>query len=173
MRRPVVLELAVRVHDIVAEVGDLLRDRELGLAATERFLGIPSHGDVANESDEPRRVGALHSPDRQLRGELAAVPALGQQLATDADDARLAGFDVMTEVVVVLRAVRLRQQDVDLEADHLLFVVTEHALAGVIEQFDAAFVIEQDDGVDRGVQDRLEFSLQPMCALFLRLGDSQ
>jgi hypothetical protein len=34
-------------------------------------------------------------------------------------------------------------------------------------------VIEQDHGVDSGVQDRLEFSLQPVCALFLRLGDSQ
>jgi hypothetical protein len=32
VRRPIILELAVEVHDVVAEVGDLLRDRQLRLA---------------------------------------------------------------------------------------------------------------------------------------------
>src|SRR5690349_8006248 len=115
MGRPVVLELAVGMHDIVAEVGDLLRDGELGFAATERFFGVPAHGDVANEPDEARWIGALYPPDRKLRRELAAVATLGQQLAPDADDARLSGLDVMTQVIVMLRAIRFGQQDVHLQ----------------------------------------------------------
>jgi len=44
----------------------------------------------------------LYTADRQLGGELAAVAALGDQLAADADDPRLAGFDVMPQRVLVL-----------------------------------------------------------------------
>ena len=120
MRRPVVLELAVEVHDVVAEVRDLLRDRKLRFAAAERFLGVAPHGDVANEADEARRLGTLHPTDGEFGGELTAVAPLRQQLAADADDARLAGFDVVTQIVFVLRAIGLGQQDVDLEADHFL-----------------------------------------------------
>ena len=173
MRRPVVLELAVEVHDVVAEIGDLLRDRQLRFAPAQRLLGVAAHRDVADEADEARRIGTLHASDRQLRRELAAVAPLGDQLATDADDARLAGLDVVPQVVFVLRAVRLGQQDVDLEADDFLLVVAEHPLAGVIQQLDAPFVIEQHDGVDRRIEYGLEFPLQAMCPLLLRLRDSQ
>ena len=79
----------------------------------------------------------------------------------------------MTQIVFVLRAIRLGQQDVDLEADDLLLVVAEHALARMIEQFDPALVIEQHDRVDGGVQHGLELALQPLRAFFLRLGNSQ
>ena len=67
VRRPVVLVLAVEVHDVVAEVGDLLRDGELRFAATQRFLGVATHGDVANEADEARRLGALALGRRRVR----------------------------------------------------------------------------------------------------------
>ena len=98
---------------------------------------------------------------------------MAEQLAADADDARLAGFDVVAQVVVVLRAVRLGQQDVDLQADDFLLVVAEHALAGVVQQLDAAFVIEQHDRVDRRIEHGLEFAFQALRPLLLRLGDSQ
>ena len=173
MRRPIILVLAVEVHDVVAEIGDLLRDRQLRLAPAQRLLGVAAHRDVADEADEARRLGALHAPDRQLGGELAAVAPLGDQLAADADDARLAGLDVVAQVVFVLRAVRLGQQDVDLQADDFLLVVAEHALAGVIQQLDAALVIEQHDRVDRRIEYSLEFPFQPMRPLLLRLRDSQ
>ena len=161
------------MHDVVAEVGDLLRDGQLRLAAPQGFLGVAPDGDVADEADEARRIGALHATDGQLGGEFAAIAALRQQLATDADDARLAGLDVVPQVVVVLRAIRLGQQDVDLQPDDFLFVVAEHPLAGMVEQLDAALVIEQHDCIDRGIEHRLELPLQPVCPLFLRLGDSQ
>src|SRR5512145_1075975 len=98
MRRPIILVLAVEVHDVVAEIGDLLRDRQLRLAPAQRLLRVAAHRDVADEADEARRIGTLYTPDRQLRGELAAVAALRDQLAADADDARLARLDVMPQV---------------------------------------------------------------------------
>ena len=53
------------------------------------------------------------------------------------------------------------------------FVVAEHALARVVQQLDAPFVIEQHDRVDRRIEHRLEFSFQSLRPLLLRLGDSQ
>ncbi len=173
VRRPVVLVLAVEVHDVVAEVGDFLGDGELRFTAAQRLLGVAPHGDVANETHESRRLGAPHPADRQFRGELAAVAALGEELPADADDARLTGLYIAAQVVFVLRAVGLGQQDVDLQADHLLLVVAEHALAGVVEQLDAPLVIEEHDRIDRSIQHGLKLSFQPVSALFLRLGDSQ
>ena len=173
MRRPIVLVFAVEVHDVVAEVGDLLRDRQLRLAPAQRLLRVAAHRDVADEADEARRIGALHAADRQLRRELAAVAALGDQLATDADDARLAGLDVVPQVIFVLRAVRLGQQDVHLQPDDFLLVVAEHALAGVIQQLDATLVIEQHDRVHCRIEYRLELPFQPVRPLLLKLRDSQ
>ena len=173
MRRPIVLEFAVEVHDVVAEIGDLLRDRQLRLAPAQRLLRVAAHRDVADEADEARRIGALHASDRQLRGELAAVAPLGDQLAADADDARLARLDVVAQVVFVLRAVRLGQQDVDLQADDFLLVVAEHPLAGVIQQLDATLVIEQHDRVHRRIEYSLELPFQAMRPLLLKLRDSQ
>jgi hypothetical protein len=79
----------------------------------------------------------------------------------------------MPEVVLVLRAVRLGQQDVDLEPDDFLLVVAEHPLAGMIEQLDPPLVVEQHDRVDCSVKHGLELPLQAVCPLFLRLGDAQ
>ena len=106
-------------------------------------------------------------PDRQLRGELAAVAPLGDQLAADADDARLAGLDVMPQIVLVLRAIRLGQQDVDLQSDDFLLVVAEHALAGMIQQLDPPLVIEQHDRVHRRVEYGLKFPFQAVRPLLL------
>ena len=93
-----------------------------------------------------------------------------EQLASDADDARLAGLDVVTQVVVVLGAIRLGQQDVHLQPDDFFFVVAEHALARVVEQLDAALMIEQHDRIDRRIEHRLEFAFQTLRAFFLRFG---
>src|SRR5690606_5370891 len=168
LRRPIILVFAVEVHDVIAEIGDLLRDRELSFAAPERLLGVAADSDVADETDETRRLDAAHPADGQLRGKFTAVAALGEQLATAADDARLAGVDVAAQVVFVLGTVGLGQQDIDLQADHFLLVVAEHALAGMVQQLDATLVIEQHDSIDGGVQDGLELPFEPMCALFLR-----
>ena len=122
-----------------------------------------------------KRAGSvpLHAADGELRGELAAVAPLGDQLAADADDARLAGLDVVAQVILVLRAVRLGQQDVHLQADDFLLVVAEHALAGVIQQLDPSLVIEQHDRIHRRVEYRLKLPFQPVRPLLLKLRDSQ
>jgi hypothetical protein len=114
VRRPVVLVAPVEVHDVVAEIGDLLRDRELRLAAAERFFGVAPDGDVADEADEARRIRALNPADGELCRKFAAVAPLREQLAADADDARLARLDVVAQVIFVLRTIRLGQQHIDL-----------------------------------------------------------
>ena len=173
VRRPVVLVPAVEVDDVVAEIGDLLRDGELRFAAPQCFLGIASDGDVADETDEPRRLHALHAADGELCRKFAPVASLCEELTSDADDAGFARLDVPTQIVVVLGPIRLGKQDVHLEPDDLFLVVAEHALARVVEQLDAALVIEEHDRVHGRVEHSLEFALETLRPFFLGFGNSQ
>ena len=62
--------------------------------------------------------------------------------------------EVMIDVAVVVRAMRLRHQHADVLPEHLGFAVAEHPLGGGVERLDAAARIDDDDAVDRGVDDR-------------------
>jgi hypothetical protein len=113
------------------------------------------------------------SADGKFGCELAAVAPLGQQFASDTDDTGLARFDVLTQIVIVLRSIGFGQQDVDLQSDHVFFVVPEHALAGMIEQLDPPFVIEKHDRIGSRIEHGLELAFQTLGSLLLRLGDSK
>jgi hypothetical protein len=153
LRREVVRRAVADVDHVVAEVGEFLRQAQLGLAAPQLLLGLLARGDVADEADEARRVESLDLADREVAGEDAAVLAPGAHLAADADDVRVAGGDVAVQVTVVLAGVGLRHQRADVAPDDLLGRVAEHLLRGAAEFLDDAGVVDDDDGVDRGVED--------------------
>src|SRR3546814_5860979 len=59
----------------------------------------------------------LEGADGELEGEFAAVLAAATHLAADADDALLAGLQVMLQIAVMLAVIRLRHQHGDVAAD--------------------------------------------------------
>ena len=65
-------------------------------------LGLLSLGEVADETGEQALTRLARLADRQLHREGAAVLALPDDNATDADDAPLAGGTVAGKVAVVL-----------------------------------------------------------------------
>jgi hypothetical protein len=147
------------VHDVVAEVGQLLGELQLGLAAPQPLVGFLARGDVADEADEARWLGTAHPPDREVAGEGAAVPAPRLDLPSDADDPGLAGLHVPPHVAVVLALVGCRHQQAHVLANDLGGRVAEHALGGPAEFLDHAVVVDDDDGVDRGIEHRTELEL--------------
>ncbi len=165
LRREVVGRAAVGVHHVVAEVGEFLRQAQLGLAASQLLLGILARGDVADEADEARRLHALHPAHREVAGEDAAVLALRPHLAADADDVRRARLVVALQVAVVLAAPGLGHQVADVAADDLLGHVAEHPLRRLAEFLDRAQVVDDDDGVDRRVQHGPVFEALPGAGL--------
>ena len=151
---------AVEVLDVIAKVGELLRESQFGFAAAQPLVGELAQRDVADEADEPRRLHALHLAHGQLAREYRAVLAARLHFAADADDAGFAGALVPVHVRVVLGAIGRGHQHGDVLPDHLGGGVPEDALGRQAELLDAAAMVDDDDGVDRGIQQGTELQLR-------------
>ena len=95
-----------------------------------------------------------HLADRQVERKRRAVPAQSGHLAADADDLLHAGREIAREIGVVLLVIRRRHQHVDVLADDVALGVPEQPLGRRIERFDAAVRVDDDDAVDRRLDDR-------------------
>ena len=147
------------MDDVVAEVREFLRQPQFGFAAPQALVGELARRDVVDEADEPRRLDALHLADRELAREDGAILASRLHFAADPDDPGFAGLLVTVHVRVVVGAVGRGHEHVDVLADHLGCGVTEDPLRGEAELFDPAPMIDDDDRVDRRVQQRPELEL--------------
>ena len=58
--------------------------------------------------------------------------------------------------LVVLAAMRFRNQEVDITARNICFVVPEHILCSAIEALNGALAVNDDDGIDSGVHQCVE-----------------
>jgi hypothetical protein len=153
------------MQHVVAEVGELLRETQLRLAAAQTLVRLLAQRDVVDEADEARRDGAGYLTDGQLAREHRTVPALSDHFATDADDAGFPRAVVPLQVTVVLGVEGLRHQHGDVAADHFVGAVAEDALRGTAELLDDAAVVDDDDGVDRRVEQRPQIEIRPAGAL--------
>jgi hypothetical protein len=106
--------------------------------APQRVGGRLARRDVVDEADEARRARARDLADRQRGGKQAAVAAQRDDLAADADDARVAGLQVRAQVGVVLGTVRVGHQHRDVAAEDLGGTVAEQPLGRAAEGLDAA-----------------------------------
>ena len=97
-RVPVALALGRAVPR--AEVGDVEREAEAGLALAERVLGGLALGDVADRRGKDLAVVVEpDGVDGEFDGELAAVGADGGELDARAEDRSLAGREVVRHAV--------------------------------------------------------------------------
>src|SRR3546814_10892599 len=62
----------------------------------------------------------------------------------------------MLQIAVMLAVIRLRHQHGDVAADHLVRAIAEQLLAGRVEQHHMTGLVEQDEPVDRRVDNRPE-----------------
>jgi hypothetical protein len=148
------------VHDVVAEVGELLCQAQFRLAAAQLFLAELAGADVADDADEAGRVDTVHPPHGQVARETAAVLAARADFAADTDDPLLTGLGEMLHVAVVRGLVRLGHQQADVAAGDLRSPVAEQALRRETELLDRTLVIDDDDGVDGRVEQRAELAFR-------------
>ena len=152
-----------RLVELMGECGGHLAQRrvaryvgELGLQLLQPGLGLLPLGQIADEAGEVALPARPHLAHGQLHGEGGAVLALADDEAADADDAPLAGAQVALHVTVMLAAVGLRHQDVDVAARHLRRGIAELAFGGGTEGLDPGVFVDHDHGVGNRVENRLQ-----------------
>ena len=109
----------------VAEGGEAGHVHELGLKFLQAGFGLLTLGQVADEAGEIPLPGGTHLADRELHREGRAILALADHDAADADDPLLAGREIAPDIAVMLRAIRVRHQHLDVLADDFAWFVTE------------------------------------------------
>ena len=118
------------------------------------LLGLVALGDVADDSREKSPRSKLYLADGEVHGEGGAVLAQADDLAADADDLLLPGGQVIVQVAVVLVAVRLGHEHLDVLADDLARRVAEQPLRRRVHRLDHAASVDRDDRVHGGFEDR-------------------
>jgi len=132
------VRLAARLH--------LLRLTQLGL----ELLALGQVADDAGEQPPPGRQPGF--ADGELEGELAASLAAASNLATDADDARLAGLEIALQELVMIDGLRVRHEQAHIAPDHLALRVAEDARGGRIEGLHDTILVDGDDAVGGGIE---------------------
>ena len=83
-----------------------------------RFRHLPL-GQVADKAGEKALIAGFHFADGEFHREGRSVAALADDDAADADDAPLAGGQIAADVAVMLAAIGLGHQDLDVASDRL------------------------------------------------------
>ena len=135
-----------RVAQLVAQHGEEFVFRAIRIP--ERSLGLLARGDVAHDPDEPAPLSDANLAHRDIDRKDRAVVAPAFHFAPDADDDRLAGLQVAGEAGVVVRAVGLRHQLLDVLAERFGALVAEDPAGRRIEGFDRAALVDRDDSVE-------------------------
>jgi hypothetical protein len=140
---------------MIAASPDSFGSREpITWTAPQLILELGSPRQVVEDAGEVFLAVDLHLADREMQRELLAVAAHAGHGAADADDPALAGVEMMADISVVLRSIRLGHQHADVAAEHIGFGMAEHVFGRMIERLDAAARVDHDDAVDGCVDDR-------------------
>ena len=137
-----------------ADVRDLLRERELLLAAEQLLVGGMAFGDVADDAAEVATVRALPAGDRELERELRPVLVHAGELQRAARQLGAACRAHALEPGAVALAVALRHQDGQGLPDRLLGPVAEHLRGAGAPEQDQAGGVGQQDRLGGGLGDR-------------------
>ena len=150
-------KLVDRTRDGLGDAGDP------GLALAQvlkhaRFFGLQGLplGEVAQEGGEDHAALHVGGKDRHLHGDLGPVRAHGRGLEPAAQLAMvLARLHERTQAPTQLLAKRRRHDLLDhLAAHHLVARIAEQPARRGVELEDLALVVEGDDGVEGGVENR-------------------
>ncbi len=129
------------------------------------LFGPLAFGDVAYQADEADFAMVADLRDPQFDGEVLAIAAHGGQLAVLLQRARFASNGIVVQIAVVGGAVGLGHQYRQVAPDDLLAAVAEDVLGGMVEGFDDAALVDDDDGVDHVGEQQAQIALAFMGLL--------
>src|SRR5262249_6082871 len=125
------------------------------------FLGSLALGDIARDAGEVDAVVSRELSERDLERYLVSVLVQAWKRDAVPRDAALARLSVSIEADMVAPAQMRRHQHRQLGADHLFAGVAEDPLRRLVDQHDAAVLVDRDDRVGCGFGERAE----PILAL--------
>src|SRR5919198_2192619 len=139
----------------------------------QRLLYGSVLGQIADDAGEHPAGPKVHFAHREVHRERGAILSLSNDLAPEADNPRLPGFQIMSQVAVMLLAKGGWHQHVDVPSNDLVGLVAEKPLGRGIERLDAAPFIDDDNPVHRRRHNGLQPSLTIPYGLLstLTLGD--
>ncbi|MCW0415775.1 hypothetical protein NB689_001529 [Xanthomonas sacchari] len=139
-----------------AELGGVGRHRQLVVRAGQRLALAMPIGDVGDDADQQAFAVDPHRTEADLDRERVAVLAQRLQFAGAVDALRPRACRRHVGRHRRVQAGRnLGHQPAEVLADQFVGAIAEHAFAGAVDRAYLAARVEGDDGVDRGVQDRL------------------
>ena len=131
-----------------------MTDRHRASLARKLVLEPHALGEVVQHARELTFALDRHLADRQVERERAAVASTPGHLAARPDDRGDARVEIPIEIAVVLVVIRRRHQHLDVATHHFGLGVAEQPLRAGIERFDVSLAVDDDDAVDRGIDDR-------------------
>ena len=147
-------DAAVRIdHDDAVHRG--IDDRPPSRLAGAQLVVEPhALGEIVEHAGELAFALDRHLADRQVERERAAVATTPGHFATGADDLRCAGVEILREIAVVRVVIRRRHEHVDVPTDDFGLGIAEQPLGPAVERFDSSLRVDDDDAIDRGIDDR-------------------
>ncbi|MEO8467841.1 MAG: hypothetical protein ABI640_21170 [Gammaproteobacteria bacterium] len=153
---------AQRLVDLVRNTGGHLAHQieatDVTQASLERAraqLRRPLARKIADDADETTVVPIAHFADRQCERKDFSVGTSSDDIASDADDARLSHSEVALDVAPMPRVVGLGHQGFHRLADDVGRHVSEEAFGRRIECPDGTLRIDHNDRIDRGIEKSL------------------
>jgi hypothetical protein len=122
------------------------------------FMQLPL-SQVADETGEEPPTAGNDLADGQLHGEGGAILAPPHHDAADADDSPLPRLHVMTQIAVMPLPIRRRHQDAHILAHGLFGREAEQPLCRRAVGLDQAAIVDDDDRVGGGFENRLQARL--------------
>jgi len=145
-------------EQVVQVVSDPARQLSNGLhflRLPEEQLEVALFAEVSQVAGEERAAGGLDLADRKLDGELAPVRSQAGQLESLPEDSPLPRRVEALHPVVMSVPQRRRDQELGhLLSQNLVARTAECPFRGEVELEDRAALVDRDDGVERGVEDR-------------------
>ena len=153
------------VPHFVRDDGRHLSETNQGGLLAELFLHLHARAQVVKDAGELALAANGQFADRQANGQHASVFAKRGHITSHADDLRDTRIEIVRQIAVVIVPVGRRHQHADVLADHFGGGITEELFGTEIERFDTPARIDQNDGVDGGIDDRPQalFTLPETC----------
>ena len=135
---------------------------------TRTKLLVESHplAEIVEHAGELAFALDRHLADREMERERCAVATAPGHLTATADDRGDACVEIPAKIRVVLFVIRRRHQHVDVAADRLGRGIPEQPFGAAIEGLNRTFAVDDDDAVNRRIDDRVE----PLRTLGRQLG---
>lgn len=149
--------------DLVSDAGGEFTEDNHAVSVQQLLFQLPhlltgclEFSQILDNADE---LAATILPDftnGQKHRKFAAIPSLPGHFPARADNSCFPGFGIPVQKPVMLTSIGFGHEQLDILTKYLLFVVAEHILRSPVESLNGAVVVNDDDGIDSRIHQRVK-----------------